>query len=442
MTAGPHLSSARRSTDLGRAPAAAPGRSDDAGPPAAPPAANFDAEAMGFDPARWRADTPAARAGRIHLNNAGAALMPTPVVRAIEDHLHAEVRLGGYEAAAAAASDIEAAYEALARLVGAAPRNMAVTENATAAFAQALSAFDFAPGDVLLTTRDDYISNQLAYLSLAARRGVAVVRAPDLPGGGVDPDAVQALIRARRPALVAVTWVPTNSGLVQPAEVIGRICAAEGVPCLIDACQAVGQLEIDVARLHCDFLSATARKFLRGPRGVGFLYVSDRVLAGGRHPLYIDMRGADWIDDDRFALAPDARRFENWEFAYALLLGQGAAARYALDVGVAAAGRYAADLAARARSTLAAVPGIRVLDRGAELCAIVTAEVAGVDAHEAVAALREQAINIGATAREYAVIDMKRKAARTALRISPHYYNTPAEVDTCVAAIADIAASG
>jgi selenocysteine lyase/cysteine desulfurase len=390
---------------------------------------------MSFDPTVWRSDTPAASAGRIHLNNAGAALMPRPVMEVMTDHLTLEAQLGGYEAADHVRDDIAAVYGDVGRLVHARPKNVALVENATVAFAQALSSFDFAPGDVILTTRNDYISNQLMYLSLARRSGVDVVRAKDLPEGGVDPDSVRRIVRERSPRLVAVTWVPTNSGLVQPVAEIGRICEDDGVPYLIDACQAVGQIDIDVTALRCDFLSATARKFLRGPRGAGFLFVSDRLLEGAAAPLYIDMRGARWTDDNDYALVADATRFENWEFAYALVLGLGRAARYALDVGVQDAGDYAAGLAAYARAQLAALPRTRVLDHGAELAAIVTVAIEGCDAGDMVRRLREQAINTSATLRDYAVIDMDQKRATSALRISPHYYNTRRDIDTLVWAL-------
>ncbi len=390
---------------------------------------------MERDLVRWREETPAVASGLVHLNNAGAGLMPRPVAEAVAAHLGRELRFGGYEAAESEAELIERTYVDVARLIGADARNIAVVENATVAFSQALSAFDFRPGDVVLTTRNDYISNQLTYLSLQERLGVEVVRAADALDNGVDPESVRHEIRRRRPKLVALTWVPTNSGLVQQAAAVGEICAAEGVPYLVDACQAVGQLPVDVGRLRCDFLSATARKFLRGPRGVGFLYASDRVLKAGRHPLYLDMRGARWIEADAFALAPDARRFENWEFAYALVIGLGAAARYALDVGVEEAGRRAGRLARLARERLHAIEGIRVLDLGAELCAIVTAEIAGRDADDVVRALRELAINTSATRREYAVLDMDYKRVGSAVRISPHYYNTEDEIGTLVCAL-------
>jgi selenocysteine lyase/cysteine desulfurase len=394
---------------------------------------------MTFDPAPWRMDTPAAVRGRIHLNNAGAALMPQPVIAALSDHITLEVQLGGYEAADAARPDIAAAYDDVARLVAGDARNIAIVENATVAFALALSAFDFSSGDVILTTRNDYISNQLMYLSLSARLGVEIVRAEDLPEGGVDPGSVRELIRQRRPKIVAATWIPTNSGLIQPIADVGRICAEEEIPYLVDACQAVGQLPIDVATLHCDFLAATARKFLRGPRGIGFLYVSDRMLDRRAAPLLIDMRGADWITADAFQLAPDARRFENWEFAYALVLGLGAAARYALRVGIEPAGRYAADLACHARDGLCRMPGVRVLDRGPDLAAIATVAFDGSAAEDIVLALRDQAINTSAIARSSAVIDMDLKHATDAVRISPHYYNTRREIDTLLSALEEFA---
>jgi selenocysteine lyase/cysteine desulfurase len=387
--------------------------------------------------ARWRADTPGC-AHRIHLNNAGAALMPKTVVDAVTAHLQREMDCGGYESSDAAEGPVAEAYGHLAQLVAAYARNIAIVENATVAFFQALSAFDFKPGDVIVTTRNDYISNQLAYLSLARRCGVEVRRAADLPTGGVDPQSVRELLRDSRVRLLAVTWVPTNSGLVQPVEPLGEIAEAASVPYLIDACQAVGQIPIDVGRLRCDFLSATARKFLRGPRGIGFLYISDRALERGDHPLYIDMRGANWKTADTFELASDGRRFENWEFAYGLVLGLGEAARYANQVGVDVGGRRARELSARLRAKLSEVPGFRVLDHGNDLAAIVTVEVPGWHAPDLVSRLRKLHINTSATMREFAVIDMEEKRAASALRVSPHYYNTETELDRLLDALRSV----
>ena len=387
--------------------------------------------------ARWRAETPEV-ARLTHLNNAGAALAPLPVRRAVAEYLDREAALGGYEAAESSLEQLRGAGETVGALIGARGRNIALTQNATTAFAQAMATFDFRPGDRIVTSRADYASNQIMYLALAQRLGVEVVRIPDGPQGGIDPDALEREAARRRPALVAVTWVPTNSGLVQPVEAVGAVCRRLEIPYLVDACQAVGQLVVDVDRVGCDYLAAAARKFLRGPRGIGFLYAADRVIEAGAYPITVDMHGATWSDPDRFTLTPDARRFESWEVSPALVAGLGAAAAYALDVGIPTAGARASALAAYARERLAEIDGVRVLDRGPALCAIATAEVAGRDADSLKLALRARGINTSAADREDAVIDMDEKGVRSALRLSPHYYNTPDEIDAAVAALAEL----
>lgn len=386
---------------------------------------------------RWRADTPGC-AERIHLNNAGSALPVRSVLAAEVGFLEREALLGGYEIEDAEMATSEAAYGHLARLVGAAPRNLAIVENATVGFALALSAFDFVPGDRLVTTNEDYPSNHLMFLSLAERRGVEVVRADDLPEGGADPASVAKLAAHPRCRLVAVSWIPTNSGLIQPVEEVGAVCERLGVPYLIDACQAVGQLPIDLAALRCDYLSASARKFLRGPRGIGFLAVSDRALSRGDVPLLPDMRGADWTGADEFSPVDSARRFENWEFNYALVHGLGEAARYAVDEAGEPAGRRAAALAALVRNRLAELPGVAIADRGKHLGAIATATVAGYDPQELVLALRDQGINIHASNR-IAYFEGGGKS-RSLLRISPHYYNTEEEIDRTIQALGELLA--
>ncbi|MFL5517993.1 MAG: aminotransferase class V-fold PLP-dependent enzyme, partial [Gemmatimonadales bacterium] len=362
--------------------------------------------------------------------------------QAVAAHLTLEDELGAYEAKEARVGALRQVYQGLGRLIGAEARNIALVQSSTIAFAQALLAFDFAPGDTILTSRADYASNQIMYLALTQRRGVEIIRAPDAAEGGIDPQAVRSLVARRRPTLVALTWVPTNSGLVQPAPAVGEICRAAEVPYLVDACQAVGQMTVDVEALGCDYLAATSRKFLRGPRGMGFLYVSDRVLDAGAYPLLVDMHGASWTDPDAFALAPDGRRFESWEMPYALVLGLGAAAAYALEVGIPVAQARAWALAAYARERLARVPGVRMLDRGPALCAIVTLELVGRDGAEVKLALRARGINTSSPSREDAVIDMDEKRVASALRISPHYYNTIEEIDTAAAAVEEVLSSG
>lgn len=387
-----------------------------------------------------RAETPGT-AQRIHLNNAGASLMPDPVASVVETHWRLERSIGGYEAAEASRDAIGMAYRAVADLIGCRRENVAFVDNATAAFAQALSAVPFRRGDVILTTRNDYVSNQLMYLSLARRAGVEVVRAPDRSEGGVDVDAMRALIRRRHPRLVAVTHVPTNSGLVQDVEAVGQACADANALYLVDACQSVGQLPIDAHAIRCDFLAATSRKFLRGPRGSGFLFASDRVLGSDLEPLFIDLQGATWTGPDTYERSATAQRFETWEFAYGLVLGTGAAARYARALGIEAIERRVSQLAERLRCGLREI-GLRVLDRGLRLAGIVSVAIPGWEPAAFADALRARRINTAISRRAYAVIDSAEKGVAWSLRISPHYYNTEDEIAETVAVIGALVTRG
>ena len=394
---------------------------------------------MKLDLVRLREDTPGS-ARRIHFNNAGAALPPTHVLQTMHEYLELEAELGGYEAADARREDIADFYAATGELLGCGAHNIAFAPSATDAFARALSSVPFGRGDVILTTRDDYISNQIAFFSLRKRFGIDVVHAPNVPEGGVDVDAMAQLMRQRRPRLVAATHIPTNSGLVQPVAEIGRHCRELDLLYLVDACQSVGQYRVDVDQLGCDFLSATCRKFLRGPRGSGFLYVSDRALAAGHEPLFIDMRGAHWVGFESYAPVDTASRFEDWEFSYATVLGAAAAIRYALAIGIDAIAERTPALGGGLRDRLAEIDGVRILDRGRERCAIVTFTLSGWTAKAVQHELGVRAINSSVSLREYALFDFTDKAVDSCVRLSPHYYNTEQEVDRVVAVVGELAA--
>jgi selenocysteine lyase/cysteine desulfurase len=384
-----------------------------------------------------RADTPGC-VHRIHLNNAGSALPPRPVLSAVQAHLELEAQIGGYEAADQAANAIAGFYAAIARLLNAQARNIAFAGSATDAYARALSAIPWQAGDVVLTTENDYVSNQIAFLSLQKRFQIKLLRAGDVPEGGVDVADLERLIRLHHPKLVAVTHVPTNSGLVQPVEAIGRICRAQGILYLVDACQSAGQLTLDVERIGCDFLAATMRKFLRGPRGAGFLFASDRVLDGGLEMLLPDMRSATWTAPDTYTTAPDARRFEYWEMPPALILGSKAAAEYALEVGLDWIEPRVRQLADLTRQRLADLPGVRVLDQGRDLCGIVTAYCPGWNTKALMAWMSQHGINVRVSPEFVAQIDFPKKGVEWALRISPHYYNTEEEIERAVAVLGEL----
>ena len=380
----------------------------------------------------------------IHLNNAGSGLMPDAVTQTLLDHLQLEANIGGYEAAALKADAIARFYIAAGRLFNCRPENIAFGSSATDAYTRALSSIPFEAGDVILTDNDDFISNQIQFLSCQKRFGVRIEHIRNSLVGGVDVQDLEEKLYKLQPRLLAITHIPTNSGLVQPVEEIASIYDryikryAGRTWYILDACQSAGQMKLDVQTLHCDFLTVTARKFLRGPRGTGFLYVSDRALQNGLEPLFLDMRGADWVQKREYRQRPTAMRYEDWEFAYALVLGSAAAIEYCLAVGEDNIRERVRSLADKTRRGLAAVPGIRVLDRGPQLGGLVTFHVAGGDPEAMVKALLQRRINVVPSYRGAAVIDFDEKGVEWAIRASPHYYNTEDEVDILVGAVKEI----
>jgi selenocysteine lyase/cysteine desulfurase len=391
-----------------------------------------------LDVRRARAQTPGCD-NVVHFNNAGAALMPEPVLTAVLGHLEREAAIGGYEAAEEAEERLSAVYDELAALVGAHREEIAVVENATRGWDMAFYGFSFGPGDRILTARAEYASNYVAFLQVARRTGAEIEVIGDDEHGRLDVRELRERMD-ERVKLIAITHVPTNGGLINPAAEIGAVAREAGVPYLLDACQSVGQLPVDVEAIGCDVLSATGRKFLRGPRGTGFLYVR-RELLERLEPPFVDLRSAPWVSRDRYELRADAGRFENWESYVAGKLGLGAAAAYAREWGLEAIRDRVESLAEDLRLRLASITGLDVHDRGLERCGIVSFTVAGMSCDEIKTALGAGAINVSVSPRVQTRIDMEDRALSEVVRASVHYYNTEDEVSRVAGAVSRLAAA-
>jgi selenocysteine lyase/cysteine desulfurase len=378
-----------------------------------------------WDLARLRAET-AGCEQTVFFNNAGASLQPRPVVARVIEHLRLEEQVGGYEAADQVAQELAGVYGSVARLLHCVPEEIALQENATRAWEMAFYSLRFAPGDRIVTAANEYASNYIAFLQVANRTGAEIHVVESDAAGEVDLEALRKLLD-NRVKLIALTHVPTNGGLVQPAARVGELARAAGIPFLLDACQSAGQMDLGVDALGCDMLSATGRKYLRGPRGTGFLYVRKALLAQ-MDPPSLDLHAATWVAKGKFEVRTDAKKFETWESSAALRLGLGVGIEYALALGLKNIERRVQYLAALLRERLATIKGVTVCDLGRVRCGIVTFTCDGHSPGEVMQRLKAGGIAVRVIERSSARIDMEQRGLEELVRASVHYYNTEAEI--------------
>ena len=383
----------------------------------------------GFDIARARRETRGCEQV-VHFNNAGCSLPPAPVADALYAYLREEEELGGYETMARRAAELDNFYSAAARLLNCSADEIAFSDSASRAWAAAFYAFDFKPGDRILAGSSEYGSSLVALLHQAKRREIEIDWVPDDESGQIDVDALEQMIDART-RLICLTQVPSGGGLVNPAAAVGRLATANGIPCLLDACQAVGQLPLDVELLGCDILCGTGRKFLRGPRGTGLLYVSNRLLEK-LEPNHINHHAAELLSTTSYRLRRDAKRFEFWERSCAGQAALGVAIDYALDWGLTAISARIDTLAERLRQDLAEIEGVTVADRGVERCGIVTFRADQLPAEELRRALAIRQINTSTVPFSANPVSTHQRATPALLRASLHYYNTLQEIERFV----------
>lgn len=363
--------------------------------------------------------------------------MPSLVLETVTGYLRQEAEFGGYETAAKNYDRLELVYDSIARLVGANRDEISIAENATVAWQRVFYSLNFRAGDRILTSSAEFAANLIAFLQVSKRTGASVEVIPNDESGAIDPSALKAMVDDRV-RLIAITWIPTNGGLINPAEEVGRIAQANGIPFLLDACQAVGQMPIDVKTLNCDMLTATGRKFLRAPRGTGFLYIRKSIL-DDTEPAMLDLFGATMTGTGTYELRSDARRFETWETNYATRLGLGAAVDYALGVGLPAIEARCQLLAETLRRELSEIDGLQLRDTGSRLAALVSLTIDGFEASEIMQRLAKQSINVSVSPPNSTPIDASNRRLPPVVRVSPHYYNSEEEVERVISVMRQIA---
>lgn len=378
-----------------------------------------------IDLTKVRRETPGCESV-LHLNNAGAALMPAPVLDAMINHLRLEAEIGAYEAAEHNTNAVDSVYESVARLIDCSPDEVAIVENATRAWDMAFYSIPVRPGDRLLTSMAEYGSNYIALRQVCRRVGATVEPIPNDREGQVSVEALKSMLDDRV-RLVAITHVPGNGGLVNPIAEIGKVTRSAGLLYLVDACQSVGQMPVKVSEIGCDILSFTARKFLRGPRAIGCLYVKKELLEE-LEPPFLDLHAAQWVEGDRYEIVSNGKRFETWETNVTAKIGLATAIDYALEVGLDSIWERIRRLADQLRIRLAGIPRVRVRDLGRHRCGIVSFTVDGVDSLDVRRALSERHINVWVVLPKAAPLDMGTRSLSSVVRASIHYYNSEEEL--------------
>ena len=275
----------------------------------------------------------------------------------------------------------------------------------------------------------EYASNYLDLLHYARLKGIEITVSPSNDKGLLDLELLESTIKPNI-KLICLTHVASQRGDIQPAEAVGKLAKDRGLFFLLDACQSAGQVPLDVEKIHCDFLCGTGRKYLRGPRGTGFLYARNSTIET-MVPAVIDLHSAHWTETDQYQLQANARRFENWERNVAACIGLATAADYTLKLGVEEIHQRVSSLATKLHQQLANHPDIKVLERSELLSGIVTFYKRGEQAEFLQQRLQAEKINSSVSRVGNARLDLGQDVNRASL----HYYNTEDEIDRFVEAV-------
>ena len=388
-----------------------------------------------FDINRARAETRYCE-DIVHFNNAGAALMPQPVADTLHNYLYKEERIVGYETANEEQEALDHFYSATAKLLSCEVDEITFVENATRAWDMAFYSFNFSPGDKILTTLAEYGSNVIAYNQQVQRYGVELIFVPNDEFGQIDTQALENLIDDRV-KLISLSHIPTGGGLVNPASAVGRIAQSANIPFLLDATQSVGQLPLDVDKIGCDMLCGTGRKYLRGPRATGLLYVRKNLIEQLEPPL-LDQHAATLTSPTTYQIRSDAKRFETWEHHLAGKAALGVAIDYALSFGLEAIQSRIYYLAEQLRNNLLSLEGVELTDDGLEKCGLVTFTAAQLPPSTIKQRLKEHRINVSISKGSGSLVSFQHRGLTEVVRASVHYYNTDQEIDYFIATLQSI----
>ena len=376
-----------------------------------------------------RAETPGCDK-LIHFNNAGCALSPYSVIDSVTKHLQLEQQIGGYEAATQAKEKVRNFYAQLAQFLNCKSTEIAFMESATRAWQSALLSLGLKKGDEIITAGNEYAGNYLSLLSIARQLGIEI-RTIGLDANGlIKAEKIERYIGSKTRAIL-ITHIASQRGDIQDIKAIGEIAQTKGACFLVDACQSVGHVPLDLQEIKCDFLFGTGRKYLRGPRGTGFLFARSGSTAKYMPPV-IDLQSAHWDTAESFTIKEGAARFESFERNLAGQIGLGKAVEYANSLNITNIAARIQSLAGTMVTALEAIRGVRVHELSETQSGIVTFSKVGIGAEKLQNQLHQQRVNTSISKRTNARLDLDRDIQCDVVRASLHYYNSDSEIERVV----------
>tara|TARA_A100000164_G_scaffold4344_1_gene3914 strand:- start:434 stop:1603 length:1170 start_codon:yes stop_codon:yes gene_type:complete len=372
-----------------------------------------------------RLETPGCQS-RIHFNNAGGSLIPRGVSVAVESYLNREQEIGSYEAAEEAKVLINSFYTKFSELLNCSESEIAFIENSTRAWEMAVHSISWKPGDQIITGENEYGSNYLGLLHLAKQRSLKILTIPNDESGTISLSQLEESVTDKT-RLIAITHVASQRGDVQPASKVGEIANKHNILYLLDACQSVGQINLDTKSLKCDFLCGSGRKYLRGPRGTGFLYTKSTALKT-LEPVFLDLHSANWKNVGSYEFVRDAKMFECWERNMAAMIGLTTAVEYLLKLDVKMVEQRVKQLSLNLREKLSELAAIKILEKSNNCSGIVTFTKTSISATDLKDELQKKGINISVIKQRNARLDLGKECTGDINRASLHYYNSEQEI--------------
>jgi selenocysteine lyase/cysteine desulfurase len=345
--------------------------------------------------------------------------------------LNAEEQHGTYRSLHIFKDELAQTRHCVARLIGAQAHQIAFLDSTSRGWALALAAaYEGARPVEVITTEHEWGANAMNLLHASRQGRLAGLH---ILHDGETPACAQAVerlgsVKSGHLPIVALQAVNPVDGSITAMKGMGAAVQARDGLLFIDASHAVGQLPVNVQDAACDVLVFPARKWLRGPKGISVLYLSDRALEILGTPPTIDIAGAQWQARHNYQPYPDARRFECYEFNPGIRLALKAACDYLMTVGVERVAVHNLLIREKIAAALSSSPALEPMP-SVHPSALMTYQINESTASQLMALLDTAGVNASLITHQYARWALEARKHNMLLRLTPHYFTSDTELE-------------